>query len=90
MTTVITGTLLPVRIRANRNSFQVNSQHSTPSAAIAGMADGSATRRNAPQRVQPSIRAAYSIEGSMPSKKPFISQEKKQMWTAMCGSSRPR
>ncbi len=79
ITTVIIGTLFPVRIRANRNSFQVNSQHSTPSAEIAGIADGSATRRNAPHRVQPSIRAACSIDGSMPSKKPFISQEKKQM-----------
>ena len=55
-----------------------------------GMADGSATRRKAPQRVQPSISAADSIDGSMPSKKPFISHEKKQMWTAIWGSSRPR
>ena len=75
---------------ANRNSFQVNSQHNTANAEIAGMADGSATRKNAPHRVQPSINAAYSIEGSMPSKKPFMSQEKKQIWTAMCGKSRPR
>ena len=59
------------------------------SAEIAGSADGMATRMNAPQRLQPSIIAAYSIEGSMPSKKPFISQEKKQMCTAMCGSSSP-
>src|SRR5271166_1022733 len=89
MTTVITGVRSPVRMSANRNSFQVNSQHSTANAEIAGMADGSATRRNAPQRVQPSISAAYSIDGSMPSKKPFISHEKKQMCTAMYGSSRP-
>jgi len=59
------------------------------SAEIAGIAEGSATRRKAPQRVQPSISAACSIEGSMPSKKPFISHEKKQIWTAMCGSSSP-
>jgi hypothetical protein len=39
--------------------------------------------------VQPSISAACSIDGSMPSKKPFISQEKKQICTAMCGSRRP-
>ena len=43
------------------------------------MADGMATRQNAPQREQPSIMAAYSMEGSMPSKKPFMIQEKKQM-----------
>ena len=59
------------------------------SAAIAGTADGSATRRNAPQRVQPSIIAACSIDGSMLSKNPFMIQEKKQMWTAMCGNRMP-
>ena len=75
ITTVAIGTRLPVRIKANRNSFQVNSQHSTASAEIAGKADGIATRMNAPQRVQPSIIAAYSIDGSMPSKKPFMSHE---------------
>ena len=90
ITTVMTGVFWPVRMSANKNSFQVNSQHNTANAEIAGMADGNATRKNAPHRVQPSINAAYSIEGSMPSKKPFMSQEKKQMWTAMCGSSRPR
>src|SRR2546430_8437 len=87
ITTVIIGTRLPVKISANRNSFQVNSQHSTASAEIAGSADGTATRMKAPHRVQPSIMAAYSIDGSMPSKKPFISQEKKQMCTAACGRS---
>ena len=54
-----------------------------------GIADGKATRRNAPQRVQPSISAAYSIEGSIESKKPFMIHEKKQIWTATCGSSSP-
>src|SRR4051794_21791799 len=89
ITTVIIGTRLPVRINANKKSFQVNSQHSTASAAIGGSAEGTATRTNAPQRVQPSIMAAYSIEGSMPSKKPFISQEKKQMCTATWGNRMP-
>ena len=89
MTTVIMGTRLPVRISANKNSFQVNSQHSTASAEIAGRAEGMATRMKAPQRLQPSIMAAYSMDGSMPSKKPFINQEKKQMCTAICGSSSP-
>ncbi len=56
---------------------------------MAGTAAGSATRRNAPQRVQPSSRAACSIDGSMASKKPFMSQEKKQMCTAMWGRSSP-
>ena len=54
------------------------------------MAEGRATRRNAPQREQPSIMAAYSIDGSMPSKKPFMIQEKKQMCTATWGSSSPQ
>jgi len=90
ITTVITGVRWPVRISANRNSFQVKSQHSTANAAMAGTAAGSATRTNAPQRVHPSSSAACSIDGSIPSKKPFISQEKKQMCTAMCGSSRPQ
>ena len=83
ITAVIIGVWWLVRISAKRNSFQVYSQHRMASAATPGMAAGSATRRNAPQRVQPSIRAACSIEGSMPSKKPFMIHEKKQMCTAI-------
>ena len=59
------------------------------SAAIPGIAEGRATRRKAPQRVQPSISAACSIEGSIESKNPFMIHEKKQMCTAMCGNSSP-
>src|SRR5436305_15024675 len=65
ITTVIIGTRLPVRISANKNSYQVNSQHSTASAEIAGMAEGTATRMKAPQRVQTSILAAASMQGSV-------------------------
>ena len=60
MTTVMTGVFWPVRMSANKNSFQVKSQHNTANAEIAGMADGSATNlddtlgeRGAPQGVVP-------------------------------------
>ena len=90
MRTVSIGVRLPVRISANKNSFQVKSQHRMPSAVIPGTAAGSAILRNAPHLEQPSIMAAYSMSASIPSKKPFMIQEKKQMCTAMWGSIRPR
>src|SRR5439155_23383318 len=53
MVTVSSGVRLPVRIRANRNSFQVNSQQRMPSATIPGRACGSTIRTNAPQGLRP-------------------------------------
>jgi hypothetical protein len=90
MTTVSTGVFEAVRSSAKRNSFQVKSQQRTASAVRPGIALGRATRKKAPQRVQPSISAACSIEGSIASKNPFISQEKKQMWTATWGRISPQ
>ena len=79
----------PANISVAPNSPSARPHASAIPEVIPCPAHGTATRMKAPHRVQPSIMAAYSIDGSMPSKKPFISHEKKQICTATWGSSSP-
>src|SRR5688572_828420 len=51
-----------VRMSAKKNSVQQTMKANTAAAAIPGAASGTAIFQNAPQRVQPSTRAACSSE----------------------------
>lgn len=74
-----TGTVFvfaPVKISANKNSFQARIKLSTAADIIPGAAIGKIIRKKAPIGVAPSIKAASSNDRGMLAKKPISIQTK--------------
>ena len=72
--TGIVAVVGPVRINANRNSFQARMKPNTPAAARPGSEIGKTMRQKALQTVAPSVMAAHSSSTGTPSKKPIMIQ----------------
>ena len=80
---------LVVNMSANKNSFHAEMAISTAVAATPGRVSGRTTRRIAPARVHPSMRAASSSSGGMLSKKPFRIQMLTGVRKAVYASASP-